>query len=170
MVSDHPNSTQNSELFPNKLYDALVSAEQTGDDDIVSFLPHGRAFKILKQERFVKEVMPKFFGDQTKWSSFSRQLNLYGFLKVTWGKDAGAYYHELFLKGKPNLINYMRRVGVPKGFDRRRYKLPNGEDPDFYRMPPLHVDVPSNNNSNSTSYFEQSTHGFASGYLGCSGT
>lgn len=28
----------------------------------------------------------------------------------------------------------MRRVGAPSGVDRRRFKLPEGEDPDFYAM------------------------------------
>jgi hypothetical protein len=31
----------------------------------------------------------------------------------------------------------MRRVGTPKGLDRRTHKLAEGDDPDFYAMPPV---------------------------------
>src|SRR3569832_1442622 len=85
-------------------------------------------------EPFVEDVLPKYFTNITKWSSFSRQLNLWGFMRVTAGKEAGAYYHELFLQGRPTLCGYMRRVGAPQGVDRRKFKLPEGEDPDFYLM------------------------------------
>lgn len=122
------------ELFPDKLYRMLTELEAEGRSDIVSFLPHGRAFLVHKMDTFLKNILPKYFSEQSKWSSFSRQLNLYGFLRVSGGPDAGAYYHELFLKGHPNLCHYMRRVGAPKGLDRRRYKLPEGKDPNFYTL------------------------------------
>lgn len=48
-----------------------------------------------------------------------------------------SYYHELFLKGRGELVRYMRRVGAPHGLDRRTFKLAEGEDPDFYQFPPL---------------------------------
>lgn len=31
----------------------------------------------------------------------------------------------------------MRRVGAPRGDDRRKVKTPEGSDPDFYSMTPL---------------------------------
>jgi len=115
----------------------LHELELSGEDDIVSWLPHGRAFLVKDMNRFMKLIVPRYFIEQTRWSSFSRQLNLYGFLRVANGPDVGAYYHELFLKGRPGLCNYMRRAGTPRNFDRRRFKLPEGEDPDFYSMPPV---------------------------------
>lgn len=87
-----------------------------------------------KQDVFMTEIAPRYFRSQNGWSSFSRQLNLYGFLRNVSGKDAGAYYHKLFLRGHPDLCKHMRRVGGPKGLDRRRFKLPEGADPDFYEM------------------------------------
>jgi hypothetical protein len=31
----------------------------------------------------------------------------------------------------------MRRVGVPHGKDRRKFRLPEGNDPNFYAMEPM---------------------------------
>ena len=52
--------------------------------------------------------MPLHFR-QTKLTSFQRQLNLYGFRRITKGRDGGAYYHEFFLRGRPDLLRKMIR-------------------------------------------------------------
>lgn len=123
-----------SEPFPEKLHRMLEDIEKEGKSDIVSFYSHGRAFGVHDMDRFVKEIMPKYFK-QSKWNSFARQLNLYGFIRITSGPDAGGYYHELFLKGRPNLCLHMRRVGVPQGEDRRKFRPKNKNvEPDFYSM------------------------------------
>ncbi|KAL7466268.1 hypothetical protein ACHAXS_006561 [Conticribra weissflogii] len=46
-------------------------------EDVVSWMPHGRAFKIHDPKVFASTIMPKFFN-QSKYTSFQRQLNLYG--------------------------------------------------------------------------------------------
>ena len=98
--------------FPRRLHNMLQQVQAQGDSDIVSFYPHGRAFVILNQERFEAEILPKFLPQQRQIKSFVRQLNLYGFIKIKSGPDTGGYYHELFLKGRPELSQYMRRVGA----------------------------------------------------------
>lgn len=123
--------------FPEKLYAMLKEMEAQGKTDIVSFYSHGRAFGVHDPDRFVEDIMPKYFK-MGKWNSFARQLNLYGFVRITTGPDAGGYYHELFLKGRPNLCQHMRRVGVPQGMDRRKNKTKSqASDPDFYAMKPV---------------------------------
>ena len=71
--------------------------------------------------------------------SFTRQLYLWGFVRVSSGPDAGAFWHELFLDGHDQLLRYMRRVGAPQGAkeDRRKTKHRFGADPDFSAMEPL---------------------------------
>jgi hypothetical protein len=46
----------------------------------------------------------------------------------------GAYYHELFIRHRPDLHSFMRRVGKPHLMDRRKHKLAEGDDPNFYGM------------------------------------
>jgi hypothetical protein len=98
--------------FPRRLHSMLQQVQAQGDSDIVSFYPHGRAIVILNPERFEAEILPKFLPQQRQIKSFVRQLNLYGFIKIKSGPDTGGYYHELFLKGRPELSQYMRRVGA----------------------------------------------------------
>jgi hypothetical protein len=57
----------------------ILSSEE--DNDTISFLPHGRAFIIYKKKKFATEVLPKFFK-ATKFTSFTRKLNRWGFGKL----------------------------------------------------------------------------------------
>lgn len=124
-----------SQPFPEKLYEMLSHQTSIGDPNcIVSWLPHGRAFLVRKPKLFTEQIMPQYFR-QTKLTSFQRQLNLYGFRRITQGSDAGAYYHELFLRGRPQLCMRMVRQKV-KGTG---HKQPTdvGSEPNFYTMPSL---------------------------------
>jgi len=109
--------------------------------DIVSFFAHGRAFAIHKPRRFVSDIMPKFFR-QTRLTSFQRQLNLYGFRRISQGPDNGGYYHELFLKGRPRLCVNMKRTKV-KGTS--KLKRDPETEPNFYAMRPVGVAGSQNN-------------------------
>lgn len=121
--------------FPMVLHNILDDAESEGYSDAISWQPHGRAFLVHNQDKFVSEVMPRFFR-QTRFSSFQRQLSLYGFLRLTRkGPDSGAYYNEYFLRGKPFLCRRMSRTRI-KGYWVRQSSSPETE-PDFYLLPPL---------------------------------
>ena len=122
--------------FPEKLYEMLAneSSPEGDPNSVVSWLPHGRAFIVRKPKLFTSRIMPTYFR-QTKLTSFQRQLNLYGFRRITQGADAGAYYHELFLRGRAQLCMRMVRQKV-KGTG---HKQPTdvGSEPNFYTMPSL---------------------------------
>ncbi len=117
--------------FPVVLHRLLTDAAEEGFEDIVAWQSHGRAFLVHDHDRFVAEVMPKYFR-QTRFSSFQRQLSLYGFLRLTKGADSGAYYNEWFLRGLPHLCTHMQRTRV-KGYGVRQSSSPETE-PDFYGM------------------------------------
>ena len=133
-VSDKRTRGGVTEPFPEKLHRMLEEVQKSGKDDIISFFSHGRAFAVHDPDRFTAEIMPSYFK-QSRLSSFQRQLNLYGFTRITSGPDAGGYYHELFLKARPTLAIQMRRVGLPKGEDRRKMRAKNMKsEPNFYAM------------------------------------
>jgi len=50
-----------SSPFPNVLHRMLEHAEREGYSDVVSWQPHGRAFHVHQQDRFVNDIMPKYF-------------------------------------------------------------------------------------------------------------
>ena len=56
----------------------LNDAENEKFQDVVSWLPGGRAFKVHQTDNFVATIMPRYFN-QTKYKSFGRQLHIYGF-------------------------------------------------------------------------------------------
>jgi hypothetical protein len=118
--------------FPIKLHNLLDNVEADGHAGIISWQPHGRAFKIHDRKKFVDMVMPTYFR-QTKFESFRRQLCLYGFLTISQGRDKGALYHELFLRGRAFLAKRINRQRL-KGTKIRTVANPDTE-PDFYSMP-----------------------------------
>jgi len=126
-------------LFPEKLHQLLSLPESEVDPGIVSWASHGRCFSVHHPRAFTRDLMPKFFS-QIAFTSFQRQLNLYGFKRMTkpGSQDKGAYYHELFLRGKPGLCRRMRRQRV-KGTGCKPLPDPDSE-PDFYTMPGCYED------------------------------
>ena len=126
--------------FPFRFHMILSEIEKDGDAHIVSWLTHGRSFAIHKQGLFQAEIMPKYFK-QSKITSFHRQLNLYGYQRLTHGKDCGSYYHEFFLRGKPFLTRKMVRTKV-KGTKIRAASSPDDE-PNFYHFPPVGATLPA---------------------------
>eukprot|EP00557_Chaetoceros_sp_GSL56_P007679 CAMPEP_0176503676 /NCGR_PEP_ID=MMETSP0200_2-20121128/15500_1 /TAXON_ID=947934 /ORGANISM="Chaetoceros sp., Strain GSL56" /LENGTH=580 /DNA_ID=CAMNT_0017903003 /DNA_START=68 /DNA_END=1810 /DNA_ORIENTATION=- len=114
--------------FPEKLIEVL---DRTDMESIITWMPHGRAFVVLQPQQLRDIVLPRFFK-QTKFMSFTRQLNLWGFKRITKGVDSGAYYHELFLRGRPRLAILMKRQKI-KGTGIKLTPNPDTE-PDFYKI------------------------------------
>lgn len=123
-----------TETFPVKLHRMLEGNTANGLEHIASWQPHGRCFVVHKQQEFVDLVMPDYF-QQSKYPSFQRQLNLYGFKRITKGPDRNGYHHPSFLRGYPELSDTMVRMKV-KGTGVRRPHRPE-EEPDFYKYPDL---------------------------------
>jgi hypothetical protein len=118
--------------FPVKLHEMLDKIESDGLANVVSWASHGQCFCLHKPKEFLNHVMPHYFK-QTKMASFQRQLNLYGFSRLTGGLDKGGYYHELFLRGKVSLAYEIHRQRV-KGTWVRLPTNPDNE-PNFYALP-----------------------------------
>jgi HSF-type DNA-binding len=107
--ADSEDGKAGNESFPHKLYRMLHECSlNPRDGKIVSFLPSGRGFTIHKPKDFVAEIMPRYFTTR-RIASFQRQLNLYGFRRISEGKEKGAYFHKDFLKGKRTRIQKIKR-------------------------------------------------------------
>jgi HSF-type DNA-binding len=78
--SNNNNNNPIPPQFPLQLHVMLSNAHAGGYNDVCSWQPHGRAFLVKDRQRFVGEVLPIYFR-QSKFSSFQRQLNLYGFVR-----------------------------------------------------------------------------------------
>lgn len=78
----------------------------------------------------MSEVVPEHFA-QSKFESFTRQLNGWGFKRLHQsGNDFNAYYHDSFLRGLPHLTALMKRQKSNLG-----KLLPHVEgEPNFYEI------------------------------------
>jgi heat shock transcription factor len=112
----HKAISKNIPAFLSKLY-SMVS--ETHSNHLISWSPDGTSFIVHRQNEFVDKVLPRFFKHQ-QFSSFVRQLNMYGFHKVphlhdgTLQSDLGAvdyleFSNPHFLKDQPDLLVYVTR-------------------------------------------------------------
>ncbi|KAL7504560.1 hypothetical protein ACHAXN_002672 [Cyclotella atomus] len=110
--------------FPMKLH-AIVSNPEYRH--IIRWQPHGRSWKVL-DNKLLAEVICKENFNHESFSSFNRSVNGWGFKRLArQGPDCKSYYHELFLRGRPELAQAMTRLIDPG----KRTPDPDGE-PDFY--------------------------------------
>jgi len=132
----HPKRSRGGtkNTFVVKLFRMLEQAEENGFQSIVSWRMHGGAFMIHDKARFTNEVLPAYFEQQNAFPSFQRQLNIWGFLRLTaQGPDRGAYYNDLFLRGRPEYLPLIPRQAIASNSVRRTYDP--GTEPNFYEMP-----------------------------------
>lgn len=131
-------------VFPTKLHRMLSDAKREGFEHIVSWIHGGTAFRIHNVAEFMQKIAPLYFGtlicvalrihffpssimlthlscvsftEQSKFESFRRQLNLYGFTRVTRGASRGMYYHENFVQ---NDVSLCRNITRPKSVRKRK--------------------------------------------------
>jgi len=115
-----------SQRFPTKLYALLSQPSLSG---IITWMPHGRGWKVIKPRVFETSVLPVFF-ESDNYHSFNRVINAWSFRRKSTGPDRGSYFHELFLRGKPHLQKYMRRL--PR--THKKLAMSKSEEPDFFEL------------------------------------
>lgn len=94
------------QVFPRKLFQILDEV----DEDVIAWTnSQGTSFTIYDMDSFSENVLLNYFRHQ-KYSSFQRQLNLYGFHKISKGPETGAYAHDCFIRDKPQLLMGVRRL------------------------------------------------------------
>lgn len=83
--------------FPLKLMQVLADEQYS---HIISWMPNGRSFVIIRPRSFVQEILPKHFKS-AQYASFTRKLTRWGFLKCEDG--TGEFFHPQFRKGRVDL-------------------------------------------------------------------
>lgn len=125
--------------FPVRLHYLLDVLQQDGNAHLASWQVHGRCFIVHNPNEFSERVLPLWFR-QSRFGSFQRQLNLYGFKRMKNGRDKGGYYHEHFIRGQPQLTQRIKRSKVKKS----KLQEDNGpEEPNFYDRPFVPLTYPS---------------------------
>lgn len=98
--------------------------DDSATDDLIRWQPGGKTFTVPNIVRFSQEVLPRFFK-HGNFSSFVRQLNMYGFHKVP-SLQQGSLRHEQemeiwefenenFVRENPELMSNIQRKAKQKG-------------------------------------------------------
>jgi hypothetical protein len=91
--------------FIRKTYEIL---EEGKYPDIISWNDDGNFLVIKDAEEFSQKVLPVHFK-HGNFTSFVRQLNMYNFHKKRSMNAEHIYYHELFKRGKVDLLRHIKR-------------------------------------------------------------
>lgn len=120
--------------FVQKLYE-LVNAPST--DELIRWSDTGDSFFVFEHERFANDVLPRFFKHRN-FSSFVRQLNMYGFhkiphlqqgvLKSDSETEFWNFEHPNFHQGQPDLLCLVTRKNS-KGASQQNTDLADGDVP-----------------------------------------
>jgi hypothetical protein len=110
-LSENGQEERSNVPFPWRLHELLSEAEKSGNDSVISWLPDKNAFKVHNKIRFATEILPAHFN-ATKYKSFQRNLNLWGFETITEGPHKGGCFHPLFVRGDREKCHYMTRQKV----------------------------------------------------------
>ncbi|XP_073958307.1 heat shock factor protein-like isoform X6 [Choristoneura fumiferana] len=105
--------------FLGKLW-KLVNDLET--NHLISWSPGGKTFVIKNQADFARELLPLYYK-HNNMASFIRQLNMYGFHKITSVENGGLRYekdeiefsHPCFVKNQSYLLEHIKRkIANPK--------------------------------------------------------
>lgn len=110
-------SNEHTPIFLRKTYHMIESC----DPNIAAWSDEGDTFVVKQPDVFEKSIIPQFFK-HSKFSSFVRQLNFYGFRKIKYSDtikidvkleaetaNFWRFKHESFIRGKPELLSEIRR-------------------------------------------------------------
>lgn len=94
---------------------------------LISWNPSGSSFLVCNAALFAKEVLPAHFK-HSKFSSFVRQLNMYGFHKINKSprgqrghnkNEIWEFSHPRFQRGRPDMFESIKRKAMDSELLRR---------------------------------------------------
>lgn len=115
-----PNVGPNVPAFLRKLWKIV---NDPVIDDLVSWSVDGESFVIKNPAEFCYNLLPIYYK-HNNMSSFIRQLNMYGFHKVSsengCDKDEIRFFHPFFQQNEARLLQHIKRkIGTTKPEDRK---------------------------------------------------
>nr|XP_012466202.1 unnamed protein product [Gossypium raimondii] len=114
MVKPSENGSQSIAPFLKKCYE-MVDDEST--DAIISWSQNNDSFIIWDMTEFSVHLLPKFFK-HSNFSSFIRQLNIYGFRKID--TDRWEFANDGFVRGQKDLLKNIARRKHSPGSEQRK--------------------------------------------------
>ncbi|GAN07006.1 winged helix DNA-binding domain-containing protein [Mucor ambiguus] len=110
--------------FISKLF-SMVSDRR--NQHLISWNPSGSSFLVCNATRFAQEVLPEHFK-HSNFSSFVRQLNMYGFHKINKSprgqrgnneNEIWEFSHPKFQRGRPDILEDIKRKAMDSELLRR---------------------------------------------------
>ena len=92
--------------FAFRLHRMLDYAEKQGKQDVISWLPFGKSFRVHNQDEFIRDVSPVYFN-LTQYKSFQRQLLNYGFMRIEGGGTGTTHRNISQLTGCRDLMSFL---------------------------------------------------------------
>jgi hypothetical protein len=110
------SSTSHKKALVNKFLSKTFHMLEQCNPDVASWSSGGDSFTVKDIVAFENEVLPKYFN-HSHFSSFTRQLNFYGFQKRRADSDlqlkdnnSVRFCHEFFRRGHPELLQKIQRT------------------------------------------------------------
>lgn len=114
MVKSNDDGSNSVAPFLNKCYE-MVDDEST--DSIISWGQSNESFVIWDVTQFSVQLLPRYFK-HSNFSSFIRQLNIYGFRKID--TDRWEFANDGFVRDQKHLLNNICRRKNTQGSEQRK--------------------------------------------------
>lgn len=80
--------------FPEILHTMVNDPSQ----EAIKWKDHGLSFIIQDRDDFVERILPQYLGQATKYTSFTRKLQRWKFIRIPGGPDEGSWFNENFTR------------------------------------------------------------------------
>ncbi|KAK6921588.1 Heat shock factor (HSF)-type, DNA-binding [Dillenia turbinata] len=122
--------------YPPFLVKCYEMVEDESTDSIISWSGNNDSFVISDMTVFERELLPRYFK-HNNFSSFMRQLNIYGFRKID--SDRWEFANDGFIRGQKHLMKNITRRKQPNGSSQKSSSLPESpaiviEEEEFLKL------------------------------------
>ena len=92
--------------FLSKLW-RLLAAKETEEE--IAWCEDGKQFAVKNKNKLAQKWLVLYGSRSNQFSTFQRQLNYFGFIKVSSSGPYDIYQHDLFQRDQPDLTKDMKR-------------------------------------------------------------